>query len=206
MTNITTLNTQTNTLNNAKRAFKSLLITLAAALTLVLVATPETAQAFNMDGLTTLVEELTAETSEIVVADASVEGEETSFRDKMTQQNETMREVGQNITSKRGDVEAIASDINSETKAYVDDVETKELKGGVSLETLTNAVVSAVNGEEVTSEYELLNAGLQVAGLQSPANVVMEAVVTIVRSLLGLLLVASLIGWAKHHINKGYRN
>ena len=205
MMNITTLNTQNNTLGHAKRALKSLLIAFFATLTLILVAAPKTAQAFDMDELTTLVNELTTETEDIIVADASESTEETSFRDQMTQQNETMREVGQNITSKRGEVEGIAEEINSETKAYVDEKEAAKFMEGVSFETFKNAYVSAKNGEEVTSQYEIINTGLQIAGLQSPQNVVMEAVVTIARGILGLILVASLIGLAKHQINKGYR-
>lgn len=205
MMNINTLNTQKETLGHAGRAFTSLLIAFVATLTLVLVAAPKTAQAFNLDELTTLVDELTTETTEIVVADASESTEETSFRDQMTQQNETMREVGENITSKRGEVEGIAEEINVETKAYVDEKEDTKFMEGVSFETFKNAIESAKNGEEVTSQYEIINTGLQIAGLQSPENVVMEAVVTIARGILGLILVASLIGLAKHQINKGYR-
>lgn len=202
MMNTTTLNTQNNTLGHAKRAFTSLVIVIAATLTFLLVATPKTAQAFNLDELTTLVDELTSETTEIVVADASESTEDMSFEEQMILQTDTMREVGETINSKKGDIEGIANEINGETKSYVDEVEGKGFMEGVNFETLKNAFVAAKNGEEVTSQYELINTGLQIAGLQSPENVVMEAVVTIARGILGLILVASLFGLAKHQINK----
>lgn len=219
MMNTNNVNTQNNTLGHAKRAFKSLVVAFVAVTTLSLATEPKTAQAFNLDELVTLVEDLAVDTTEVVVADsttdAAAENEDITFREQMQNQTDTMKDVSAVISGKSEEIKSVAEGINSESEEYVEGVEVEESGSlddvvgffeGMSPETIENAVTSIKNGEEITSEYELINTGLQIAGLQNPENVVMEAVVMIARSFLGLLLVASLIGLAKHQINKGYRN
>lgn len=193
----------------------NLFIALLTVFTFSVTIAPAQVKAFNMDELTTLINELSTETEGVIATATNVEpDEELSFRDKMKKNNEEILEVAESINSKKPQIEGIANDINVDTVDYVNGLADKktvtdklsEMFKGINFETMKNAVESIKNGEEIQADSEYGSYVLQVIGAQSTTNPFGEASVKIVRSLLGLMLVASLFGLAKHQINKGYRS